>query len=726
VVKSKLPFSVLLLAAIGPALYAAGLWAAALADGRSWHAAVCFNAALPSHLALPRVLAAVAMASGGMMMLWFTPWLLGILGTGDTGRGTGIASAPLWSLVGNSAALMAICLLLRHTLGISRETFLAAWLVWTGILLLLAQKTKDANPPIPNPQSLIPSLAIGLAVAALLAVLFCREHFLQCFNGDGTEFDQLARSLRGHFLPYWEIEPAGQQGTFVANPTVICSYWTFALQLLLGGNELPTRLPYWLWWLTTFAIALQMIQKGGIRDWGLGIRTDDVTPSPPHPLTPSPCHLVTLSPCHPWLPAIPLALLFLLVTFWYTFYVGYDPYMADVANPGVPDALFTLLLLLAFDCLRREDAAGWVAAMVCAALLFYAGLVMFVLMAAAALIWQPLPRPKMLRAIAAGAAILTGLALCYLARGWLDGSLAAWASCLKMEVTDKYFAAEPRWWPGLLFLGYFVLGSGGVPILGLVAAFRKAEGGRGKAEGTGEASGTLHPSSLIPHPSPPHALSPSPCHRAAWRRTMAGVTLAYLAIILGCGLKNLHYLGPLLPLPLILWLCGGRASRGKIILVSISLAVCCFLCWPRQRPIFTLNRQLGEKTAFQADSYEEACRWARIGDELYQQGLLDWQIGRHTWANYARWGRSAGRGDAEDGKGKAEGGRRKAEGAPLVVADAHAPAADYSLIFASPEGAKLYCRDPEVLRWLAEQRPLTGPERCPWVFQPIAIRPAPR
>ncbi len=35
----------------------------------------------------------------------------------------------------------------------------------------------------------------------------------------------------------------------------------------------------------------------------------------------------------------------LLTSQWYTFYVGYYPYMADPANPGVPDALFTLLLL---------------------------------------------------------------------------------------------------------------------------------------------------------------------------------------------------------------------------------------------------------------------------------------------------------------------------------------------------------------------------------------------
>jgi hypothetical protein len=383
--------------------------------------------------------------------------------------------------------------------------------------------------------------------------------------------------------------------------------------------------------------------------------------------------------------------------------------------------------------------------MVLAVLLFYAGAVMFVLMAAAALVWQPLPRRQMLRAAAAGGGLLLCLAAFYVIWGWLEGSLAAWPSCLAMEITDKYFAAEPRVWPGLLFLGYFVLGSGGAPVLGLVEVFWKSrpvarDQGPEMTTGTGAARSCASlrriqyylrclspfsspvPSTQCPVLGEPTATDHSPSSLSPWRRTVATVTFAYLAIILGCGLKNLHYLGPLMPLGLILWLGGGRRPALRSVVACGSLAVCIVLCWPHERPIFTLNRQLGEKTLFRADSYEEACRWARMADELYRAKVLSWQISPHTWVGYAERGRGAGVGNRGEGRGKADSRANR----PLVVSDVEIPLAEYRLLFASPEGAKLYCCDPEVRAWLAAQRPLTGPRRLPWVFQPIAIQPDPR
>ena len=44
-----------------------------------------------------------------------------------------------------------------------------------------------------------------------------------------------------------------------------------------------------------------------------------------------------------------------LICLWYTFYTGYYPYMTDLASPGVPDAMLTLLVLLALDCFRLGD-----------------------------------------------------------------------------------------------------------------------------------------------------------------------------------------------------------------------------------------------------------------------------------------------------------------------------------------------------------------------------------
>jgi hypothetical protein len=666
-------YNLWLLAIAGPLLYVAGSWYAAWNDQVPLLDAGCFNAALIEYLAAPRLFAAAVMACGASIVLCFAPWWLGTLAVAARFPGKQF-TAHVWSLAGNTAALVIICFVLRHTAGIGRESFLIAWLSWTAALVVLAGAAQSANLPpswrIGNRRHIIAAV-LGIAAVATCLVLFRCELFLQCFNGDGTELDELARSLRQHLLPYWEIEPTGKFGTAVVNPLVTSSYWTFAFQVLLGDGELPTRLPYWIWWLGIYFAALRMLR---------------------------------------FFSALPLALLLLLSALWYTFYAGYDPYQGDIANPGVSDAMFTLWMLMSFDCLRRKDLGGWVASMVAASLLFYAGAVVFVLTIAAALLWQPVPRRDMLRAGLLGGGILVILLFTYLAWGLWEGTLSAWFASFDEEWLSKYFDPQPRGLQGLLFLGYFLLGCGGFAALSLVLVLRRG---------------------------------------SPWQRTLATVIAAYLAIILGCGLKNLHYLGPLLPLTVTLWLTAtahGRQSsrhspsaarpaapvaglfRGFLfladgtrrvpatfltvrlvtLLATLGLAVSIWLCWPLPQPTFTLNRDLGKKTVFRTSDYEEACRWARIRSPLYQRGDLGWQISQHTWVGYAA--RSAG--------GKVL--------LPLCVSDGGSPRAGYELVFASPDGPKLYCRDPQLRESLASKRPLAGPERFPWVFQPIAPRPEPR
>ena len=218
-----------------------------------------------------------------------------------------------------------------------------------------------------------------------------------------------------------------------------------------------------------------------------------------------------------------------------------------------------------------------------------------------------------------------------------------------------------------------------------------------------------------------------------WQRTVAAFILAYLAIILGCGIKNLHYLGPLLPLTVTLWLTArfkdhaGAAMHGPRLtplLATIGLALSIWLCWPPQRPTFTLNRDLGQQTVFRTGDYEEACRWARIRTPLYNRGYLGWKISQHTGP------------DMRPATLRAEVVR------PLCVTDGGSPAAGYELVFeytrdvakaiAAGEAVdtspivRLYCRDPQLRKRLAEERPLTGPQRFPRVFQPVAPQPEPQ
>lgn len=660
-----------MLAFAGPALYACGLWYAAHSDRLPILAASCFDASCPGHFTATRLLAAVMMAAGASMLLCFTPWWLGTRAIAARFPAKQ-ATAHAWSLAGNTAMLVILCFLLRNTMGIGRGSFLFAWLAWTAVLAVVGQL---ANLPEKWRDGKLPHVLLGLAAVAACLLLFHREVFLQCFNGDGTELDELARSLRQHLLPYWEIEPTGMFGTAVVNPLVTSSYWTLGFQLLLGDGELPTRLPYWVWWLGIYLTAMNMVRVEGL-SLVPALRVGTHSKGAPRPCAatgPQSGHLVCShaergNKESSILGATCLALLLLLSALWYAFYAGYDPYQGDIANPGVSDAMFALWLVLSFDCLRQKDLGGWIASIVAASLLFYAGAVAFVLTIAAALYWQPIPRRDMLRAGLIGGGILAALLVAYLVWGLWQGTFSAWFASFDEEWLCKYFHPQPRGLKGLLFLGYFLLGCGGVPALGLAY--------------------------LLWRGSP-------------WQRTVATFILAYLAIILGCGAKNLHYLGPLLPLTVILWLTA-TAHGPRVWLTTIGLSASIWFCWPPQRPTFTLNRELGKNTVFRTNDYEEACRWARIRTPLYQGGNLGWQISQHTWVGYAS--RSAG-GDVS---------------LPLCVTDGGSPAAEYEMVCASTDGAKLYCRDPNLCNWLAQQKPLAAPERFPWVFQPIAPRPEPR
>lgn len=641
------PAALVLLLLAGPVLYGVGLWAASVADGQPLSRAVCFDATVADHLAPVRLMIATAMAAGAFLLFFATPWMLGAVAVRRTESKR--ATAGAWSLAANSAALILVCLVLRNTVGVGRWSLLLGWMAWSGLLLLAAWKPASAPGEI---GTLLrrwgPGMLIGLAAVILATALFCREQFVQCFNGDGIETLGLAASLRDHFLPYGEIETAGRMGTVIVNPSLINSYWTCALQLLLGEAELATRLSFSVWWLGVFATALCMVRPGDAQS--------------------------------KWLPAIPLALLVFLAATWYTFYVGYNPYMTDLANPGVPDALFTLLLLWGLNCLREKDLAGWVILTALASLVLYAGPVMFVLTATAALIWQPVPRAGMLRAVLAGSGLLLGLVLFYVAWGWWDGSLRDWPSTISMEYLQEYFAPVPRGRTALLFASYFLLGCGVVPAVGLLRPFW----GKNHMEQ----------------------------REVAWDRTVATVVVVYLLIIMAAGHKNLHYLGPLLPIPLILWLRLPRRAAGPVaagwataLLAAGGLAVSLFLSWPASRPVFTENRRLGQLTTFQTDphEYEEACRGAQIAEELYEQRLLGWRIGGHTWVWHSEM-------DA-----------RLLDPRPLVITDGAAPS-DYQLVFQSRKmGVRLFSRDPVQTRWMASQPSPSGLDRWPWVFRPIAI-----
>lgn len=615
------------------------------ADGSATLAAVdCFLPDQTAELSAAQKMAAFGMGLGAVLFLFVSPTFLGMLFL--RGFPARRATAHVWSIALNSCALVLACLLLRSTCGIERVPFVVAWSAWTLCLAVAAGSTGQARA---DAASLWKRYRVGLLFAAfsvfLFAVVCAQEVLFQCFNGDGAEIFAITRSLQDHFLPTWEIETTRTWGAVVVNPTLFNAYWTFALQRLLGENELATRLPYFIYLLGGLLVCFRLQQQSGQRS------------------------IVAL---------VCVAISFWIVATWYTFLTGYYSYMADLAQPGVPDILFTLFLLLGFDCLYQKDAAGWIAATLLGSLILYAGPVLFALTLLAAWIFQPIERSKLLRWGTAGIVSLTVITGLYVAWGWREGLLAGWWSTLTNEYVTEYFSQHYRVHSGLLYFVYFLIGVGGLPAICLLRAFR----------------------------------------RSAWEKTVAAVTLAYLAIILVSAGKSLHYFGPLLPLPALLLGMYPAGNAGKppqrlMRLSIVSLGICLALCWPRARPVFTLNRELGSYTTFQTDSYETACRWARMFDRLdyavlYEIGAVSWTIGPHNWVDYS------------------ELETQPLEPRPLLVTNEDRPPgyAPQPLIV-SPEGVKIFVRDPRVLEWAKSRRPLTAPDRFPHLFQAIAPLPRP-
>ncbi len=535
---------------------------------------------------------------------------------------------------------------LRTTVGITRGNLTIGWTCWTLVLawfaghssvspVLIAKRIRDGWP----------LAVIGLAFVLASIGLFFPEQFLQCFNEDGTEAYELARSLRSSAFPAWEIETGESKagvryGAVVVNPSLINSYWTSALQTLLGDGELATRLPYWVWWLAIYWMCCRLI--------GL-IRAEPAS----------------------WLDAGLLGLLVLLESMMFSFYVGYNPYMADLANPGVTNALFTLCFLMMLESLFHRDRYAFAASVLLASFVFYSGGVMLVLILTSAWIWQPIPRREVWRWGWLSASLLGLVSLGYVLYGAAEGVLGAWLDALDVEYVNDYLAPISRWRSAPLFLGYFVLGCGGAAAWGLAWAFRQGP----------------------------------------WQRTVATATAGYLAVVLLSGFKNLHYLGPLFPIPLVLWLASLSAKRWKPrLLLAFSLMVCLGLSWPARRETFVLNRHLGQQTTFATDLYPEAVQWARLRYGLQASGQLSWDCDQHTWVAYADLDRELG------------------NPRPLLVTTVPPVSQEYELFaIGIPDGAArtvgLYARDPELLQWLKSQQPLRPLERYPLIFRPLADGP---
>jgi hypothetical protein len=269
-------------------------------------------------------------------------------------------------------------------------------------------------------------LGAVLAMAALVSLLWGKLA-TESLNGDGTEAFELARSLREHPLPYWDLERSGGQGRFgtpLVNPFLTNSYFVSAEMALLGPGELAARLP-----IVPAAVLCAVAVAG----------------------------LFPAAGRSGWTYLAAVTALWLL---WNSYYVGYEPAFTDLAEPAASDMLMVALWLAGLLEIGRGSNALGVGFLLLASGILYSAPVL-----AAVLLFRlrgaDLARGQ--RALVAWTLGLLGIALAALAYGAASGLLGTWIERLREEYWYDLVDTRRRtssWW----MLALSLLMTGGLPL----------------------------------------------------------------------------------------------------------------------------------------------------------------------------------------------------------------------------------------------------------------------
>jgi hypothetical protein len=400
-----------------------------------------------------------------------------------------------------------------------------------------------------------PWLGMAATVAALAALLWPKLA-LESLNGDGTEAYELARSLLDHPLPYWDLERAQEPGGFgtpAVNPFLTNSYLAAALMRLLGRGELAARLPLLPALVVGAALAVGLAGRPGRAGFA-------------------------------YVACVTGALLV-----WNAYFVGYEPFFTDLAEPAATDFLMIALWLAAFTEIAAGATAFGVAFLLLACGILYSAFLLSATALAALALWRS--RRPLMAWLAAGAAALS-LAILY---GTASGQLGDWGTRLYAEYWIDLTDPRRRV-PASGVLLPLLFASGGLPLLALYR-FRR--------------------------------LTPPSC-------ALVVTAAVYLAVVLAHSYKNLHYLAPL---PFLLAAPALEASplRARIAATLVALAGIA-LAWPGPQQAHRETAALGRASCVDGLGYEQASLAAGMLYDAFAKPGPDaprFFVGKHTFVRYA-------------------------------------------------------------------------------------------
>jgi hypothetical protein len=231
-------------------------------------------------------------------------------------------------------------------------------------------------------------------------------------NGDGTEAFELARSLRAHALPHWEVETLGYEATFgvsLAVPYLTGAALAQIPMAIVGESPVAVRILMPICLGLLLVILRERIDRMGAAGW------------------------------------IYLALGAATYVVWSITWVSYDPPF-DMAEPAGTNLLTTLLFVLGtVECVRGSVPLG-VVLWTCASLTTFGGPVL-TLGALVGVTWHVPERARRiwLCTLAVSAVVVATLVVW----GSVTGDLSGWVGQIRNEYWRDLIEAERRvpGWP---------------------------------------------------------------------------------------------------------------------------------------------------------------------------------------------------------------------------------------------------------------------------------------
>jgi hypothetical protein len=164
----------------------------------------------------------------------------------------------------------------------------------------------------------------ALVILVILPFMMQQKVFIEDLTGDGTECFEFARSLKEHYLPYWDLE----NGYYGFYPLFnLFSFPIYYTMQTLGECEAAARIPVFFYLFGVYLVLVELVRMGSKES----------------------------------LPPMQQAILLGAVAFflmYFAYHSTYEPF-ADLAEPTGVDIFFTFLAFSALFSLANNERIWW-------------------------------------------------------------------------------------------------------------------------------------------------------------------------------------------------------------------------------------------------------------------------------------------------------------------------------------------------------------------------------